>query len=292
MIAVILLALLIASMGLVGIVLPQTDATPAVTGYEGGLVEIDARNSPKTGIAEGACRMGIAVFKGTAGKQVRPPAAADAPALDVDGIFVALACTNAQQSFLAADADGVGGSGPWPVSRMLTMTRSANADADAVTTVLTYITDDDRLVTESHLAANGGGDTLTSNFAAKEYISWIVPAQQAGGGSTTSVGWSSLGAASAVGIVMRDVTVDPASDGILPDGAQLSTLDEGTIYALPEDAVEKGKAVFVRVAAAGQGETFGRLGPDTDGGDCVPLQGATWGADGDENAVVPVILTK
>jgi hypothetical protein len=293
MIAMILLALLISSIGLIGIVLPQTDSTPLVRGYEGGLVETDNRNSPKTGIAEGAIRMGIAVFRGTAGQQVRPPTAADAPALDRNGIFAALACTNAEQAFLAADADGVGGAGPWPIARMLTMYRSAHADADAVTTVLTYITEDGRLVTESHLAANGGGDTLTSNFAAKQYISWVVPAQQVGGGSSTEVGWSTLGGLTGfLGIAMRDVSGSYATDGIFADGDALSYLDEGTIWALPEDAVVQDTQVWVRVAAAGQGETYGRLGPDADGGDCVPLHGATWGADGDENAVVPVVLNK
>lgn len=292
--AILLALLLILSMSMVGIVLPQVDATPLVQGYEGGLVETDSRNSPRTGHAEGAVRMGIAVVAGTSGDQVRPPAAADLPALDVDAIYLALACAATQQNFEAEGADGVGGAGPWPVSRYLTMTRTAHADADAVITLLTYIAEDGRVITnEPHLAANGGGDTLQSNFPAIGYVRWVVPAQQAGGGSTTSIGWTAVaGSLHALGIAMRDTSIAPAVDGVITDGLSMSYLDEGTIWALPEDAVVKGRQVFVRIGAAGVGETFGRLGPDPDGTDCIPLFGATWGASGDENAVVPVVLNK
>lgn len=293
MIAVILIALLIASFGLVGIVLPQTDPTPLVRGHEGGLVETDTRNNPKTGHAEGAIRMGIVVVPGTAGDQLRPLAAADAVALDADGIYLALACAATEQRFEGVGANGAGGAGPWPVSRYLTMTRSAHADADAVVTLLTYVAEGGRVITnEPHLATNGGGDVLQSDHPAIAFGCWVVPAQQAGGGSTTSVGWGALGGVNGIGISMRDETIDPAVDGVITDGLSMSYLDEGTIYVLPEDAVVKGFPVYVRVAAAGAGETFGRMGPDVDGGDCLPLWGATWGESGDENAVVPVILNK
>lgn len=292
MIAVILIALLVASFGLVGIVLPQVDATPLVQGFEGGLVETDERNSPKTGFAEGAVRMGIAVLPGTSGLQVRPPAAADLPALDADGIFLSLASAAVAHTYIAENADGVGGAGPWPVSRYLTVTRAAHADADAITYLFTYLAEDGRVITnEPHLAANGGGDVLTSNQPARAFIQIVEPAQS-GVGSATTIGWSTLGSLHALGISMRDITFDPATDGVIPDGASLSYLDEGTIWALPEDAVVKGRQVYVRVGAAGAGETFGRLGPDTDGTDSIPLWGATWGASGDENAVVPVVLNK
>lgn len=293
MIALLLLLMLVVSFGMVGIVLPQSDATPLVRGFEGGLVETDNRNSPKSGFAEGACRMGIAVFAGTAGLQVRPPAAADLPALDADGIFLSLACAATVHTYIAENADGAGGAGPWPVSRYITVTRTAHADADAITYLFTYLAEDGTVITnEPHLAANGGGDVLTSNQPALAFIEIVEPAQQAGGGSATTIGWSTLGSAHALGIVMRDITFDPATDGVIPDGSSLSYLDEGTIWALPEDAVVKGRQVYVRIGAAGAGETFGRLGPDTDGTDSIPLWGATWGASGDENAVVPVILNK
>lgn len=113
--------------------------------------------------------------------------AASALAADDDAIVTALATSASTQTITSSQANGVIGKSVISPPAKLTVTRSSHADHDAVTAVLTYEDDEGVTRTQNLSFANGGGDSFTSTYRARRFISLAIPAQ-AGTGGTTRVG--------------------------------------------------------------------------------------------------------
>lgn len=65
------------------------------------------------------------------------------------------------------------------------------------------------------------------------------------------------------------------SDGVAPADV-LNVIEEGSVWAVPEQDVAKGEPVFMRVAAKGPLAQLGSLRKDADDGTAVRLRGAYW----------------
>lgn len=113
--------------------------------------------------------------------------AASSLAADDDAILTALATSVSEQSIPASQANGVIGRAVISPPAKLTVTRSAHADQDAVTSVLTYVDDEGVTRTQNLAFANGGGDSFTSTYRARKFVSLVTPAQ-AGTAGTTKIG--------------------------------------------------------------------------------------------------------
>lgn len=106
--------------------------------------------------------------------------------LDADAILTSLA-TSASPQTIDTEADGVIGLGEISPPRKITIVRSAHADHDAVTAVLSGLDEFGNAQSENVAFANGGGETLTSTKRYSRFTSLVIPAQ-AGTGGTTGIG--------------------------------------------------------------------------------------------------------
>lgn len=132
--------------------------------------------------------------------------AASSLAADDDAILTALATAATEQSVLVGQANGAIGRSVISPPAKLTVTRSAHADQDAVTAVLTYQDDEGVPRSENLAFANGGGDSFTSSYRARKFVSLVIPAQ-AGAGGTTKIGVAARATATD-GTTHVDVTHD------------------------------------------------------------------------------------
>jgi hypothetical protein len=195
---------------------------------------------------------------------------------DDDAILTALATAAAIQT-LDAEADGVIGTGRiWPPAK-LSVTRSAHADQNAVTAVLSYL-DENGLPRSENLAfADAGGDSFTSAYYASRFVSLVIPAQ-AGVGGTTQIGITAdrtLDGGDVLGVSVLDVAktleVSPSSwnNEVYEDATQMPALRKGRINVTVENAFRSGDCPLVRFVAAGAEKLGAIRVHDTDGGDCI-----------------------
>lgn len=123
---------------------------------------------------------------------------------DDDSVLTALATAAAIQT-IDTEANGAIALGVISPPRKITITRSAHADQDAVTLVLTGLDEYGDVQTENILATNGGGEVLTSTKLYSRFTSLVIPAQSGVGGTTK------IGHAAAATVTDNATSMDVAS---------------------------------------------------------------------------------
>lgn len=301
MFALIAFALLLAAVGMVGMIFPQTDYSdiPSI-GLEGGRVEYDGASRPRSGLAEGAIRYGVPVVRGTATRGVRALATTDILAADADA-WVTAAGSGALgagaiiiQAGGAIGFDGVQGETPLVISRRGVLVTNAHADWDAGSDMtLQYVSDNGAIVIDTFDKADATAETFRTSQPMLQPIRLDIGAGS-GANRTITLGWeaspTSIGSIHALGIAYRDETVIQATTPVgYNDGDTVTyTEDGGEVLVLVEDAVVEGQQVFIRLNTPAGAEYVGQARNDMDVADCFALYGAKYRATGAAGTLVPV----
>lgn len=275
---------------------PQTSVTfsppRAVAGMlaDSGPVDIiSARVDADAGIAPG-----LVVCRTSGGDK-----AAGFPssiALDADAILVAFATALAIQT-IDTEADGVIGLGRITPARKITVARSSNANQDAVTAVLSYMSAG-VLLTQNLAFADAGNDSFTSTFDADRFVSLVIPAQSGTGGTTT------IGVAAATELTASDVlgvsVVDSSktletvlsqdNNEVYEDQTVMPTLRKGRIFVVCETAFRAGDVPYVRLVATGDEKLGAVRAGNSDSGDCLPWRDARFVSSGAAGFAVLAVL--
>jgi hypothetical protein len=243
----------------------QTSYATSLTAGKAGLVA-DYSNplNRDSGIAEVAIGVGLAVVRGTAGRQMK---AITAVATDVDSILASGgASAGTAQTIVTTALNGVIGQGRIVPAQQVTLTLDSHADWDATVMQVRGEDADGNAITEDVLIPNGGAATITTIQAFGRVTALYIPAQTGATGTFTAGTIATkaeysrrdfVGIAEWQGAHMPYEVATYAA-GEYSIGHDFPVVTKGRIWAITEGTTLRGDNVYVRIVVSG-GDTVGQF---------------------------------
>lgn len=239
--------------------------TTAPVGRAGMLADFSEPHNRDGYAAETSIGVGLAVLRGTAGKQAKNVATV---ALDVDSILATGGATSGSiQTLTGATLDGVIGVGRIVPAQQVTMTLSSHADWNLTTAQVRGEDADGNVIVEEVIIPDAGNVTVTTIQAFGKVTAVYLPAQASTGGTFT-IGTAPTKAEysrrDVLGIAEWQSSRAPydvttySKDGEYAVNDDVPVIGHGRVWVKTEAAALRSGAVYVRIVTSGA-DTVGQF---------------------------------